>query len=514
LTNERTTGSQTIPSSDHRRYRILGVLGHGGFGTVYHARMEGSDGFVKEVAIKLLSDPNPAPETLSRFRDEARILGLLRDRSIPSVDPPTRLQGRWAVVMEFVDGMDCRRALREHGRLPPTVALGIVEEVARTLHNLWNHPGEDGKPMCLLHRDLKPSNLQLTPNGDVKVLDFGVARAEFDMRESTTSANIAGTRGYIAPERLEGVEDPRGDVYSLGVVLEELVTGLRPSLLDAPTPSGAGGSPLPGFAGVPPDVLVLARSMREPLVESRPTADQVERRCAELARQLEGPSLRDWSRTCVSRNMGREPDGLVGQTLSHTLPRISYDSPPSTATDRRWTVLTLMLGAVAATVALLVVLVGVGSLGALWFVSSRPPVVTLEPLAPIEPLEPQVDQDDGLANTEPPLAAEPTPGPTPGSTPGSAPTTPTPAPTNRKKPKPKPPPPPATGTVSQSGADSIELVSDAGRFRTGKVPVGRYSVFALFAGQPEVVPAGTIELEAGERVELRCDARFKRCISQ
>jgi serine/threonine protein kinase len=510
LTNERTTGFQTIPTSDHRRYRILGVLGHGGFGTVYHARMEGSDGFVKEVAIKLLSDPNPPPETLSRFRDEARILGLLRDRAIPSVDPPTRLQGRWAVVMELVDGMDCRRALREYGRLPPTVVLGIVEEVARTLHNLWNHPGEDGKPMCLLHRDLKPSNLQITPSGDVKVLDFGVARAEFDMRESTTSANIAGTRGYIAPERLEGVEDPRGDIYSLGVVLEELVTGLRPSLLDVPTPlaaprfgppAGLAESPLPGFAGVHPDMLILARAMREPLVESRPTAEEVERRCSELARRLSGPTLREWARTYVSRGKGPEPDGLVGQTLSHTLPRISYDSSSSTVPDRRWTVLTLLLGAVAATVALLIVLVGVGSLGALWFVSSRPVAeAPEEPPILVEPGLPEAELDPSVTE---PAVTEPA---------GPEPAAPSPQPSRRKT-RTKPPAP-TTGTVSQAGADSIELVGAAGRFRTGSVPAGSYSVYAVFPGEAAPVPAGTIELKAGGRVELRCDARFKRCMSE
>ena len=140
--------------TENRRYRIVGVLGKGGFGTVYHGRLEGSDGFVKDVAIKLMTEAEPAADTLTRFRDEARILGRLRDRAIVSVEPPTRLDGKWAVVMEYVDGCDCRRLLKEHGSFPATVALEIVEEIARALDALAQHPGDDGEPMRLLHRDL------------------------------------------------------------------------------------------------------------------------------------------------------------------------------------------------------------------------------------------------------------------------------------------------------------------------------------------------------------------------
>jgi hypothetical protein len=86
---------------------------------------------------------------------------------------------------------------------------------------LWSYRGDDDEPLRLLHRDLKPGNLQITQTGTVKVLDFGVARAEFDNREMMTTNNIGGTIGYIAPERLQGIDGPAGDIWSLGVVLEE-----------------------------------------------------------------------------------------------------------------------------------------------------------------------------------------------------------------------------------------------------------------------------------------------------
>jgi len=241
-------------SVELRRYKIVNILGQGGFGTVYRARLEGSEGFTKDVAIKLLSELDPSEDVLSRFRDEARILGLLSDRNIVGVDPPTKLGGRWAVVMEYVHGASCEDLIRK-GALPPSVALEVVEEVARTLDNLWHAQGTDGKQLELLHRDIKPPNIQITQTGQVKILDFGIAKATFGGRETKTTNHIGGTMGYIAPERLEGEEGPKGDVYSLGVVLHELLTGQRPKSSTGKLPKDAGQ---PGMK----DALGLAEKMR------------------------------------------------------------------------------------------------------------------------------------------------------------------------------------------------------------------------------------------------------------
>src|SRR5262249_14768184 len=182
------------------------------FGQVYRARLEGPGGFQKDVAIKILQDDVTASD-LGRFRDEARVLGLIRDRAMVAVDQPIRLDGRWALVMEYVDGASINRLLARHP-FPPRVALEIVQEIARALHKVYAQSGPDGRPLCLIHRDLKPANVQITPDGDVKLLDFGVARARFEARETRTSNSIGGAVGSIAPPRLRAVPGPASPAVS------------------------------------------------------------------------------------------------------------------------------------------------------------------------------------------------------------------------------------------------------------------------------------------------------------
>jgi serine/threonine protein kinase len=300
-----------------RRYRITGVLGKGGFGTVYRATMEGAGGFSKNVALKLLRDEDVPDLTLQRFRDEARILGLVRDRAIVNVDPPTRLAGRWAVVMEYVDGASIQRLL-QLGVIPASVTAEIVQEVARVLDKVYRTPGPDSnEPLKLLHRDIKPANIQLTPDGEVKVLDFGIAKAEFATREAHTQAYVGGTKGFIAPERLEGQDGPEGDVFSLGITAHVMLTGERPTRRQM---MGLDETPV---ASDDPDLLAvmeLAGRMRAVDPAQRPTARQVEEACAQIRRSSQGPSLRRWAEEMVAKASALRPDdGLVGSVLSETL---------------------------------------------------------------------------------------------------------------------------------------------------------------------------------------------------
>jgi serine/threonine protein kinase len=289
-----------------RRYKIESVIGQGGFGRVYRAVLEADGGFRKRVAVKVLSgdtDQN-LPNLMERFRDEARILGLIQDRAFVSVEPPVRLNGRWAVVMEYAEG-ESAKALLRHGGFPPSCALEIVMEVARALSTAYWKPGEDGEPLRLLHRDLKPANLQISASGEVRLLDFGIAKAQFGEREALTTNDWAGTAGYSAPERLEGEDGPEGDVYSLGVVLQVLIT--------RDTPLGAGQfkeknhrteSMGPG--------LELARKMYDLDPKARPRMRSVEQMCRELLRRSPPPTLREWAESKVELGRGEKQDESCG----------------------------------------------------------------------------------------------------------------------------------------------------------------------------------------------------------
>lgn len=295
-----------------RSYTILGLIGRGGQGNVYHARLQDTRGFHKDVAIKLLKD-GLDDESMRRFRDEARILGLVRDRAIVSVDPPVLLGGRWALVMELADGLSTHLALVRGGPLPVTISLEIVVEVARVLDKLYRIRGPDGQPLNLLHRDIKPGNIQITHEGEVKLLDFGVARADFEARETHTVQHIGGTFGYIAPERLRGINTPACDVFSLGVTLRVLLTGEKPATMGPAT-----------LAALTPDLyhaIALAEEMRNEDPEKRPLAQEVERRARELRAGMEGLSLQGWAQEVMSKLERPMEDPLVGSVLTESFER-------------------------------------------------------------------------------------------------------------------------------------------------------------------------------------------------
>jgi len=417
-----------------RSYRILGVLGKGGFGKVYRARLEGAAGFSKDVAIKLLTDKEPGDDILNRFRDESRILGLLRDRAMVSVDPPAQLNGRWAIIMECVDGVSARRLLRAHGPLPITIALEMVQEVARALDHAYTAPGPEGESLELVHRDLKPDNLQLTPQGHVKILDFGTARARFGAREAETTRSIAGTYGYIAPERLMGIDTPAGDVYSLGMVLHRLLTGQKADPVKVKQAREASGSADPDLH----KALGLVLRMTDEDPNARPTAREVEDACQELRRELEGPTLRRWAPDVVTPLQELGTDEMVGKTLSSTF-QIHSDEVTATQSRSRLMLIAAALGINLAglTAIVVILLAGIGIIGTAAYYNQQasyvppPPTPIVEPAPAPSETRPAEPAPVAPAPVEP---VEPAPRPSPVPTPVTQP---------RPRPAPSPKPAPA-----------------------------------------------------------------------
>ncbi len=214
-----------------RRFRFIKELAEGAFGKVYVAEMITAEGFSSVVAIKLLHGKWAGHQEIAqRSRDEARLLGLLHHRNIVRVEDLTSINGQCAVVMEYLEGVDLKTLIsfcRDNGiRIPRRAAFEITAAIAGALDSAYNQvPMRGGAPLHVIHRDIKPSNVMVTAPGDVKVLDFGTARANFEEREAKTQALAFGSQAYMAPERLLGDPDtPAGDVFSLGVNLYELLT--------------------------------------------------------------------------------------------------------------------------------------------------------------------------------------------------------------------------------------------------------------------------------------------------
>ena len=218
-------------AESRRRFRFLKELAQGGFGKVYLAEMITGDNFSSVVAIKVLHGRwVDNDEVVMRSRDEARLLGRLRHRNIVRVEDLTAIQGQCAIVMEYLQGVDLKticNALKDNNKVfPRQAAFEVIGAMAAALDAAFNHkPLQGGDSLKVIHRDIKPSNAMITIEGDIKVLDFGTARANFDDREAKTQALAFGSAAYMAPERLMGEEDrPAGDIFSLGVTLYELLT--------------------------------------------------------------------------------------------------------------------------------------------------------------------------------------------------------------------------------------------------------------------------------------------------
>ncbi len=221
-----------MQSKTHRRFHFMRQLAAGGFGSVYLAKVVHDDGFSRLIAVKLLHQEwSQEAEIASRMRDEARLLGRLRHRNILNVIDLTSIDGRCAILMEFVEGVDFRRLVEElsalNQRVPLRVALEVGAQVADALDAAYHHPPYPGEqPLKVIHRDIKPSNIMMDASGDVRVLDFGIASAEFESRESETRDLTFGSIEYMAPERLfyEPSSD-KSDIYSLGATLFEILSG-------------------------------------------------------------------------------------------------------------------------------------------------------------------------------------------------------------------------------------------------------------------------------------------------
>ena len=198
--------------------RIVREIGRGGMGVVYEAFQEGLD---RPVAVKALDVKLArSKEVVERFRREGRAYARLRHEAIVQVHDLVEKDEGLYLVTEFVDGTDLSRLLAKGGALPPDCAALVGARVADALDYVHFN--------ALLHRDVKPANVMVSRDGEVKLMDFGIAKGEEDS-DLTRVGMLVGSPSYMAPEVLSGAEaGPMADVWALGVSLYELVTGDKP----------------------------------------------------------------------------------------------------------------------------------------------------------------------------------------------------------------------------------------------------------------------------------------------
>lgn len=259
-------------------YRLVELLGAGGMGEVYRAvhRKIG-----REAAVKVLTAAAGDPASLERFRNEARLQATLHHPNIATLYDFLELDGRPCIVMEYVDGETLADAIRRRGPVPPDAAWEIFRHVAAAV--AYVH--EQG----IVHRDLKSGNIRVSSSGVVKLLDFGIAKSEWTPN-LTRTGGLVGTLQYLAPEQLNGERaSARSDVWALGIVLYEMLTGRVPFDADTigqlleriRTASYAKPSSLCAGAGIGERSLlaradrVVARCLRRAPLDRYPSAREI-----------------------------------------------------------------------------------------------------------------------------------------------------------------------------------------------------------------------------------------------
>lgn len=306
-------------------FEILTKLSSGGMGDVLLARKTSSHGFEKLLAIKTIrGDLARRTDIRAMFLDEARLVARLDHPAITQVYDFGEEEGVLYLAMEYVAGVALNKLLiKRQAPLPPCVAGRIAAEVARGLHAAHELTDIQGKPLGVVHRDVSPGNIILTFDGHVKVLDFGIAFMNERESPDTQLGELKGKPSYMAPEQLRGERvDRRSDIYSLSVVLHEMLTGrklfsknnvvataLAVERGDVPPPSQIVGALPDGLDGVV--MRGLEREQEERYIDAKfmamalddvlnqenapPLIDFVE---AELAEQLE--AHRAWLQSVLS----------------------------------------------------------------------------------------------------------------------------------------------------------------------------------------------------------------------
>ncbi|HID84296.1 MAG TPA: serine/threonine-protein kinase [Anaerolineales bacterium] len=304
------------------RYRILEVLGHGGMGSIYHAVDE-----VLQVEVAIKENLFASPEYAEQFRQEARLLATLRHPNLPRVTDYFVIEGQGQyLIMDYIPGIDLKDRIDREGALPLHEVLTIAMALCEALEHLH------GQQPPIIHRDVKPANVRITPEGQVYLVDFGLAKLGGADQRTLTGAQ-AVTPGFSSPEQYgtSGHTDARSDLYSLAATLYMALTGVTPEDAFERLMGTHSLTPIrelrpevpPQLAAIIEQALALQREERPPSV--RVFKEQLlalnllpnQEALAQEHRWLLQPSTAQW-RTSEEGNSSPEPDAFPpnGKTLA------------------------------------------------------------------------------------------------------------------------------------------------------------------------------------------------------
>ena len=223
---------QTEVAQEFGSYFVYEQLGVGGMATVHRAETRGPDGFRKAIALKrLLPQAAASPETVRSFVDEGRLASSLHHANVAQAYDLGRVDDTYFIAMELVPGPTLGQIIRRCNEvgasIPIPIAIHMLIQICDALD--YTHTLEDdfGRPLDLVHRDVSPANVIVSNTGIVKLIDFGIAKAELSSRNVTKVGSIKGKVGYIAPEYQRGKLDARADLFGIGVIAHELLTGRK-----------------------------------------------------------------------------------------------------------------------------------------------------------------------------------------------------------------------------------------------------------------------------------------------
>jgi serine/threonine-protein kinase len=304
------------------RYHVVGKIAHGGMAEIFLALQQGEHGFQKPVVLKrILPALAEDPKFVRMFVDEAHIASTLNHSNLVQVLDLGKTGGQFFLVLEFVDGWSLaqirRRAQQAKLKLPIPLALTIVGALCRGL--AYVHTRErNGESLGIVHRDVTPQNVLLSQHGEVKLADFGIAKAVGKSEKSATGI-IKGKFAYMSPEQSQaGPVDARSDLFSVGVVLYLLVTGRKP--FDGPTDADVimqvrrarPEKPSTLVRDLNPDVeRLINRALRADPAKRWQSAEQMADRIDAILVKLGQPSgpapLKRWLETLSARDGAKPP---------------------------------------------------------------------------------------------------------------------------------------------------------------------------------------------------------------